>query len=129
MNTRRIFLAVLLVPMTASGANFCVVLSHGEPNCSYLDAESCQSAARTLRGQCVVNPSTFSPSRSESLYDNFQKGREAGERRRQWEEWTSTVESRALTKQADITYICKTAENNYVETKTPAVGCVVSSVK
>jgi hypothetical protein len=42
-------------PRPAAGAPFCVVTSYGT-NCWYYDAPSCQRAAQSARGACVVNP-------------------------------------------------------------------------
>lgn len=43
-------------PRQSSGAPFCVVTGYGS-QCHYYDAPSCQRAAQTARGACVVNPS------------------------------------------------------------------------
>lgn len=42
-------------PQRASGPPFCVVTSYGN-QCYYYDAPSCQRAAQSARGACVVNP-------------------------------------------------------------------------
>lgn len=157
MDRRLLVLAFTLVSTPAT-ATFCTVDQWGNgPQCFYVDLNSCQQAARTRRGACVVQqqqqlsvpapaPVASQPgvynfqqntrSASGAFMDGYERGRKLKMAQEQHDAQmrllaAQEAAARAPARAPIVTYACQrdAATNSWYETRTPAVGCVVIAVE